>query len=49
LEIPNPKHQIPNKHQCPKYKFPKGKCFEFGYWNMEIIGIWDLDIEIYRS
>jgi hypothetical protein len=40
LEIPNTKYQIPNKHQCSKYKISKRKGFEFGYWNLEII--WDL-------
>jgi hypothetical protein len=47
LEISNPKHQIPDKHQCSTFKICKGKDFEFGYWDLEIIsdlrfGYWDL-------
>jgi hypothetical protein len=30
MEAPNPKHQIPNKFQSPKFEKTSGWPFEFG-------------------
>jgi len=34
MEAPNPKHQIPNKSQSPKFETKYFWLFEIGIWNL---------------
>jgi hypothetical protein len=34
MEAPNPKHQIPNKSQSPKFKTKSLCWFEIGIWSL---------------
>ena len=40
MEAPNPKHQIPNKSQSPKFETKSDWSFEIGIWSL--FGICDL-------
>jgi hypothetical protein len=34
MEAPNPKHQIPNKFQSPKFEETSTWLFEIGIWSL---------------
>jgi hypothetical protein len=40
MKAPNPKQQIPNKFQSPKFETKSFWSFEIGIWNL--FGIWNL-------
>jgi hypothetical protein len=40
MKAPNPKHQISNKFQAPKFETKSGWLFEIGIWSL--FGIWNL-------
>jgi hypothetical protein len=40
MEAPNPKHQISNKSQSPKFETKSIWSFEIGIWSL--FGIWNL-------
>ena len=47
MEIPNPKSQIPNKLQNPKFKpnrWLAARWLVFGIWNL--FGIWSLEFGV---
>lgn len=44
-KILNPKSEIRNKFQLPKFKVSKQKIFCLNHWNLDIVS--DLDIRIW--
>ena len=34
MEAPNPKHQVPNKYQSPKFETKSFWSFEIGIWSL---------------
>jgi hypothetical protein len=48
-EAPNPKHQIPKKHQAPRFKIESAREFtlEIGAWNFP--GAWGLEFGFFAA